>query len=322
MADPIRSLKVSRYFPEILPFSEFRTLAAASEAAPYPMLIHRVGQEVGLNKWLRIRDLRSQITAGVEVSVRSDSDAYSPSALAMPPIALGAFPTEIDLLCREFAALTVRNLTGAPIVAYPFAWNVAVWKASITERIHQALASNAPLESVLSADELRIMKKRGLLASVQKGTLPTSLDHRLQRYYNIVKTEPYAKTTAAVAANTRVALHRIFPKQGEFLVLRSISASPGALSTDNVRLYISRDDDTDYLEVFTWPLSTAMKLDCWVPATREIRIEVEAAAPLIGFLSRFTVSRVLFTDYLRMQFGLMSREENEDLYEVCAGGIA
>ncbi len=322
MARPLPSLKSSRYFPEILPFSEFRTVAALSEGAPYLMDIHRIGQEVGLNKWLRIRDLRTQVTAGMSIAIRSDQDAYLPTALAMQPIALATDPTPIDILCREFASITSVNATGAPVNNYPVAFNVAVWNASITERIHQALADGTLLEKVLSRDELRIMEKRGLLNSVKKGTLPTSIDHRLARYYNITKTAPYAFVTQAPVVDTRVPILRLTPRAGECLVLRSISTSPGAIALDNARLLISRDDDADYLEIFAWPLATTMQLNCWVPALTELRIELMGANPLVNFLSRFTVSRVLLTDYLKMAWGLIPREDNEDLYEVVAGGIA
>ena len=329
MADPMASLKQSRYFPEILPFSEVPAIPAASEMLRPIALLSRIQQTVGLGMWLRLRDIRTLQTAGVDIRVRADGFSHTMPTTAMP--ALGAeIPAKNDFLGTNFMELTLINTTLAPIAAQEIIYTLAAYPASAAEKLaagrtledQEGADLDAILAEVLTAYEIEVVHKRGIIQAVRKGTLPTNLDFRLGRFYPVIARDVFAVRVPALAAGNRATVAHIIPRSNEVCILTGVSSASSVAAADNTRLLISRDNVQDYLDMQAFPLRIATDINCWVPALRELRVELISGVPLVNYDTRITVTRVALNDFIRMNYGIMSPSENPDLAEVITGGIA
>ncbi|MBA7680441.1 hypothetical protein ES703_88757 [subsurface metagenome] len=106
-------------------------------------------------------------------------------------------------------------------------------------------------------------------------------------------------------------------------MLTRIAANPGAWG-DDIRFIVDRDDDHEYANVKTFPLSLIPggEVSCFIPALEEIRLTTISAGTPGPHLFRYTVIRCRLTNLLRVRFGLVSRDEVPgDTYDKVKAGV-
>ncbi len=322
MADPIGVVKNARLYPEIIPFAEVNNIAAGSELAAPIGLITRIQQEVGEAKWLRMRDLRVTQTAGVQVRVRADSLSFVLDTPALQALA-SVVPTNMDYLATDFWEFTEVNSTAGLVTAQGVSFGLAILQASVADKI--MANQGRPPEAFLLPEEIALAKKRSLFDAVAKGTLPSPLNFRLDRYYPSLGTrEVHAITVPVVTPGIRTTVLKRIPRSNEVLVLVGIAADTDALAANVTRLWISRDNTRNYNDLRTWAMNIAADIPCWLPALTDLTVEITTAAgaPLVNYNVRLTIARIPISNWMRMQWGLITAASNPDLAEVVQGGIA
>ncbi|GAI58680.1 unnamed protein product, partial [marine sediment metagenome] len=175
----------------------------------------------------------------------------------------------------------------------------------------------------LSNEERELAERLGIANSVEKGVLPLPRDVQISREYLVLGEETHSRNINIAAANTTYVLENIYAREGEFLVLTRIAASPGDVAED-IRFIVDRDDDHNYANVKTFPLSLIPggEVRCFIPAMEEIRLSTIASAIVPAHLFRYTLLRCRLTNLLRARFRLVSRDEIPgDTYDKVRGGI-
>ncbi|MBA7556911.1 hypothetical protein ES705_49636 [subsurface metagenome] len=127
----------------------------------------------------------------------------------------------------------------------------------------------------------------------------------------------FKRTYAEVVANvtsgqaTQILVLSLPESSPEFLVLESITADSGAGLTlaNNAQIFVTRDDDTNYLKLPVFPMDSAYDFPAFIPALRKLEISYYADTNLTNRYVRFTIGRYKLTDILSARFGLEATQE-------------
>jgi hypothetical protein len=289
----------ARLYPELLPDSRVVSATAGFEVSPPILDLRRFG------KFLHLVNVSVERTANAEIRVKNDGNRDEVSCAGQPD----QVPNEKwNVLAKDYL---YYNLYAASDIS-DFRTTFGLWVYEPT--VAHKLRYNKPL----TPEEAALARKLGLQETVEKGLLPLPLPYILDREYQLVERKCYVYQGAVGTAESII--HILAPKIGEFLVLEGVAASPG-LAADNVRIRIDRDDNADYLELPTYPLSLDWDLKCFVPALHEFKIKVVAAGSTTTTV-RYTIGRYVLTNLLKVRFGLLSKDEAPgDLWEKVKGGV-
>ncbi|GAJ00027.1 unnamed protein product, partial [marine sediment metagenome] len=196
-----------------------------------------------------------------------------------------------------------------------FRTSFGVWVEKLT--VAQKLALGMPLTNEEKALDVEL----GVSNTVEKGLLPLPLEQQIEREYRsqLISEETHGRTMDVTA--TRQVVESMYPRNGQFLVLTKIAATPGD-DTDNIRISISRDNDIDHItDLKTYAVGLERELSCFIPALTELTLNIIAAGEVTVYI-RYTIWKVRLTNILRCRFGLMSKEEAPgDVYAKVKAGI-
>ncbi|GAI74026.1 unnamed protein product [marine sediment metagenome] len=218
------------------------------------------------------------------------------------------------MVAKEFLYYNLLGIAGA----IDYHTHFGVW--GIIPTVADKLIYDIPL----SNEEKELAERLGITNSVEKGVLPLPRDVQIAREYLIVGEETHSRVLNIAAANTSYTIENIYARENEFLVLTRIAAAPGTTAQD-IRFIVDRDDDHNYANVKTFPLSLIPggEVSCFIPAMEEIRLSTIASA-IVGLHSfRYTYQRVRLTNLLRCRFGLVSRDElpEPSVYDKVKAGV-
>lgn len=209
------------------------------------------------------------------------------------------------------------NLFGLAAVAN-YTTHFGVW-AFIPTIAHKLLYGIS-----LTPKERAISEELGIANTVEKGLLPLPINQQIEREYHVLAEETHSRSVNIAAPATVYTIEVIYPKpNNEFIVLTKIAAAPGAAAQD-VRFIIDRDDDTNFAELRAFALSLVEggEVNCFIPATREIRLTTTATVAPGAHLFRYTFQRIKLSNLLRVRFGLVSEDEvPAELWKKVHGGI-
>ncbi|MBA7689731.1 hypothetical protein ES703_98242 [subsurface metagenome] len=161
---------------------------------------------------------------------------------------------------------------------------------------------------VLDNNERALAEKFGVGDTVEKGLLPLPLEQQLEREYRsqLISEETHGRTMAVTAIPQVV--ETMYPRDGHFLVLTKIAATPGAPG-DNIVITISRDNDIDHISnLKSYAVGLERELDCFIPAMSELTLNIVAAGA-IAVQIRYTIWKCRLSNLLRARFGLASEDE-------------
>lgn len=288
-------IRKARYLPELLPMLHGQDLAAGDNS---------------------IITLASP-TLSADIPVLTDKFSASPDADALLKLKADGEPThELETVSLNtygeltpLEVLASRNVSlvlNADAIVTDYKMYLGIWvvKPSVAQKILWGWA--------LSAEDKALSIKRNIEDSVSKGVLPFPLSYQIQRenmgfkhtYAEIVATAPTGTTTPILTLSA--------PSRDEFLVLESVTAASVAADIDdNTQLYISRDDDKNYLKLPVFAMDQSYDFPCFIPALRSLEVSFyhEAGADLLNRYVRVIISRYKLTNLLRARFGLETTEE-------------
>lgn len=301
MALNIASVKNARYYPEILPDTQIKTVVAGN--IDYIVDLRRFAP-----KWVIFKDFASQNSLGNFLRIINDRISYDIDTFDLK----ASEPNPFDVIGKEFLSAQLNATAG--VVDFLMFYNLIVFEPTVAHKI----LNDIPL----TAEEMEIDAMLNIQDDVKKGLLPLNFDYILQREYQLIdgrRTFTYADG-AATAAGSTVNTHPAL--ENEIVVLESINAATLAPIAQNVRIVIDRDDDTSYLElpVNAFNFAGNVDLKCFVPALREIRIRAFANTPQTTQL-HYTIAKYKLNDILKVRFGLAIKGEVPDdiWYKVKAG---
>ncbi len=161
---------------------------------------------------------------------------------------------------------------------------------------------------------------------MEKGILPLPLEQQIEREYRsqLISEETHGRAMAVTATSQIV--ETMYPKAGQFLVLTKIAATPGVTPEDypgdNIRISISRDNDTNYIEnLKAYSIGLERELNMFIPALTELTLNIIAAEAVTVYI-RYTIWKVKLSNLLRCRFGLISEEEAPgDVFKKVKAGI-
>jgi len=303
-------VKLVKYPPELLPDSWFGNIPALAEVAP-PVLELR-----NFRPYL-VRLTNIQVPTApptlVNLRARYDNVQVEENVDAM----LNIFPGAWQMPSKDNLRLNFLSLAG--IIAYQTHFGLWVTIPTIAEKMVWNVK--------LTPTEQALADKLGIAATIEKGLLPLPLTDQIEREYQVLAEETHSRQVVVAVANTVYSIENLYPRPGEIIVLTRIAALP-ALVANVVRVVVARDRDEGIADVRTFPLSLIPggEVDCFIPATTEIRLTCQAAvapaAPFVPMLFRYTFQRIRLTNILRARFGLVSKDEIPgDTWEKCVAGI-
>ena len=296
-------IKTVKYPPELLPDAWYGTTALNAEIAPPVLDVRRFSPFI-----LRLTNIQVPLNALVNLRARYDSVFIEQNAGML----LNAFPGAWDLLAKDQLFF---NFFGLGIVAnYSTHYGIWVYPPTIAHKLLLGIA--------LNDKEKAISEELGIADTVEKGLLPLPISQIIEREYPVVGEETHTRLVAIAAANTIYQVEMMYAKPGEMLVLTRIASQD--LGVNNIQLIIDRDNDANYRQFPTLPLSLIPggELACFIPATTSIRLTTTAAGIAGATPFRYTIQRIKLNNILRVRFGLMSEAEApKDLYSKVLAGV-
>ncbi|MBA7465018.1 hypothetical protein ES707_00179 [subsurface metagenome] len=216
-----------------------------------------------------------------------------------------------SLTAKEFLYYNLLGIAGA----IDYYTHFGVWG------IIPTVADKMAYGITLSNEEKELAERLSIANPVEKGVLPLPRDVQIAREYLVLGEETHSRNITVSA--TAATIENIYAKESEFIVLTRIAAQPGAVA-DDIRFIVDRDDDHNYANVKTFPLSLIPggEVRCFIPAMEEIRLSTIAAGVVGPHLFRYTILRCRLTNLLRVRFGLVSQDEIPgDTWSKVRGGI-
>jgi len=306
-------VRLIKHPPEKIPDSWYGAVVPATEVAIPVLDLRRFTPYV-----LTLADIKLTPNANVIMRARYNGARVeeNTTALLLDNVGNGLVGAW-SLVAKEFL---YYNFLGTPPPGVGFAnypTHFGVWG------IIPTVADKLAYDIALSNEERELAERLGIANSVEKGVLPLPRDAQISREYLVLGEETHARTATIAAANTTYTIENIYAREGEFLVLTRIAAAPGAAG-NVVRLIVDRDDDHNYADVRTFPLSLIPggEVKCFIPAMEEIRLTTIAAGIAGAHLFRYTFLRCRMTNLLRVRFGLVSKDEVPgETYDKCKAGV-
>lgn len=303
------TIRLIKFPPEKIPDSWFGNVPALAEVAPPILDLRRFTPYV-----LTLADIQLPPNANVIMRARYNGVRVEENTAALPvDNVANALVGVWNLVAKEFLYYNLLGVAGA--VAY--STHFGVWG------IIPTVADKLVYDITLSNEEKELAERLGIANSVEKGVLPLPRDVQIAREYLILGEETHSRSINIAAANTTYVIENIYAREDEFLVLTRIAAAPGLVG-DVIRFIVDRDDDHNYADVRTFPLSLIPggEVRCFIPAMEEIRLTTTAAAIVGPHLFRYTYQRVRLNNILRCRFGLVSRDEVPgDTYDKVKAGV-
>lgn len=288
-------IRKARYFPELLPFFHAQDLAA------------------GDNSIITI----AQPTVSAEIPILTDKLSATPNVNVLLKLKADREPTrEIETISLDVMGeltplefLATRSLSlvlNRDAIADGYRIYLGIWvlKPSVAQRILWELP--------LTAEDKALDLKRAIGDTVKKGLLPFPISYQIERECMGFK-RTYAEIVAAVTAGQTTPVITISPLSDEVLVLESVTADNTALTlANNAQVYVTRDDDTNYLKLPCFAMDSAYDFPCFIPALRKLQIGYYADANLANRYMRVVIGRYRLTNLLRARFGLDTTEEAKE----------
>lgn len=208
-----------------------------------------------------------------------------------------------SLVLNNRSGGVINNYTlfaGLWVVRPSIAWK-HIWNIPLTDR-EKALAT-----------------EKNVIASVDKGVLPFPLSYEISREY-IGTEETKGYELSVLVPGTTTLVDDIKAETDEVIVLRGMSAEPKTLA-DNCQVWVTRDDDPDWLKIPAFAMSLDYMIPCFIPAINKLRIEIyTAGAGIINYKVRLHIGRYKRSDLLKARYDLAGASE-EAISAVKAGVV-
>jgi len=300
----VTNIKMVRYGLEKIPDSWFGNVPLNGEVAPPVLDLKSFSPYV-----IALRDIQVTANANVSLRARYNGIRLEENTAAMLSVLIGAWNLHSkDALYFNFFGL-------AAVANYTTHYGLWVTNPTVAHKLLYGIK--------LSPEDQVLADKLGIRDSVEKGVLPLPIGQQIEREYPIVGEETHARAVNIAAANTVYTIENIYPQPGEIIVLTRVAAAPGG-AANVVRLHVDRDNDVNYANLQTFPLSLIAggEVDCFIPATKEIKLTTDAAVAPGAHLFRYTYRRIKLNNILRARLGIATKDELPgDVFDKVASGV-
>jgi hypothetical protein len=315
MAVTVTNIVGSRYWPELLPHTQIApVLAGGATVSPTPLDLRRFGLKV-----ITLRDIAVTQNNNLQMEITMDQEEAIRNRLGAAIDPMFSFQERIQMpfavKATNTLTLSIQNVSGVAINNFKILFPVEIDIPSVAQKIFHDL----PLDT----QEQQINRDLNIEEQVRDGQLPKEFEQILQDEYRIIQRFTRTIRIANVPADPAAAASFLLEPtlEDEVLVVTGIGASP-FLDTDNFRIRIKRDDQFGWAEVHPSALDNIDRtMQMWIPAIRELEFSAIAANPLLNAEVRINLIRAKLTDRLRIRWGLMTREDNPNLYAQVRGGL-
>jgi len=255
--------------------------------------------------FLQLKDINVENNANIQIRVYNDIEKYFINTGSLRDRVVESY----DIIGTDLMRFAIFG--NIPVVNYRVNYNMWIYAPTTAHKLK--------FGKTLNDDDNQILAQTDIRKQVDMGILPLPVDYIIQREYQLVD----AKRTFTFADFSTLfeSVIQAFPvNMNEIAVLERISFAPNAL-LDNVRIRIDRDDDTNYMEINTYPNQLAVPINCFIPALREIKIKLIADA-IAATNFQWTIARYKLTDILKIRFGLVTKQNADpELWNMVKGGI-
>lgn len=307
-----------KYPPELIPDSWYGAVPLNGESSPPVLDLKRFGPYIAILTNIKVArnanvNTRARYDGFTDVRVEQSNAATLQDAAGADLVGAWWLPAKSLLYYNFFGLALVNN--------YPTHYGVWAFPPTIAHKLRYNLT--------LTPTERVICEELGIKNTVEKGLLPLPISQQIGREYYILGEETHTRSINIAALNTVYTLESIYPKPNdEFIVLTKVAAAPAA-AANTIHIIVDRDDDANFADVRTFPLSlnAGGEIACFIPATREIRLTAEqiAGGAVGAHLFRYTFQRVKLTNLLKVRFGLITEDElptdAKDVWKKVLGGI-
>ncbi|GAI97116.1 unnamed protein product, partial [marine sediment metagenome] len=246
-------IRKARYLPELLPLFHAQDLAAGDNP------IITLGSPP-ISPDIPVLTDKLSATPDDKVLLKLKADKLTHKAETVSLDVMGEL-TPLEFLSTKSLSLVLN--ADASVSDYKMYLGIWVIRPSIAQRILWGLP--------LTPQHEELSRKRGVRDSVVKGILPFPTSYQIERECMGFK-RTYAEIVANVAsgqATQIVALSPLFTD--EFLVLESVTADNTDLTlANNAQIFVTRDDDTNYLKLPVFPMDSAYDFPAFIPALRKL----------------------------------------------------
>lgn len=307
MALTVSDVRTARFFPEILPATEIRTIAASSFAQPLPLDIRRFGRD----RYLELRNLFLDRNADVVYTITGDDFQIERNAGAVDNEPMDTIISALNNI--QYKLFNEDSVN--PQTDYSTHFGLLIDRPTVATKIKFGID--------LNEEEQRIDEELGISNSVEKGVLPLPYSFVFEREYQIIDKYIVSSRVETVPTTGEGAVFENFSvNPGEALILSAVGADP-FLVADDFRVIIDRDNDTSYITVRPFAMNSLNNnIECWIPAVRELRFRAIAANAINNADIRLIINRVVLTNTLRVRWGLLQPEDAPgDLGIKVLGGV-
>lgn len=286
-------IRKARYFPELLPVFHAQDLAAGDTT------IITLGMPT-LSSDLPI--LTDRLSTDPDADVMAKVKADREPTLELETVSLAALGHFTPLQFLATRSMSYVLNADAPVTDYRMYLGMWVVRPSVAQRILWGLS--------LSPEHRRLSDRLNVEASVRKGVLPFPISYQIERECMGYR-RTYPEVVANVTAGQTTPVLSLAPPFGdEVLVLESVTAdNTGLTLANNAQLYVTRDDDRDYLKLPCFAMDQTYNFPCFVPALRKLELGYYADANLADRYLRVVVGRYKLTELLKARFGLEATPE-------------
>jgi len=302
------TIKRILYYPELLPDGALPDILAHSEASPTMLDLRQFPPLL-----VRLSEVAVDQNANVEMRFKVDDKTVNVLAGSM----FGLLANNFSLLAKRRIYYNLYNSSAGLESDVKTFFSLWVIKPTVAHKLRYGIP--------LTTEEQKLNHDLGISDTVEKGLLPLPLAQQIGREYQVIQEETHGFQVTVPTVGVDV--ETLHPLPGQFLILTKISADPGTLSGDLIRVAVDRDYVDDYVEFPTWALGTTAgvalgkEISCFIPALHELRIKLYAGTSRTINI-RYTVLKVAMTNIFRARWGLVTREElPKDVYDKVMAGV-
>lgn len=301
----VSTIRKAKYFPELLPGTDYGSIAAESVLSPTPLDLRQFADLM-----LRLTDISLSPNASVDIEVQTDKRSVRLRSQALA----GNVVYPYEFVAKDNLALRVYNTGTVAVDGFRVMYGLWVSSPTVADRLKYRWPIPASDKAI--ADEL------GIQASVEKGILPLPMQYVLEREYQVLQTVFMpVRLDVPVAPQTVTVLHVSVERPDEFVVLKSIQCSDVG-AAHNIAITVSRDTDEGYVMVKAPALGDIGKVGCWIPALKELRIVASGAQLSAGVNFVCEVSTCRLTNLLRARWSLVAPDTlPADVPKKVKGGV-
>ncbi|MHC1622960.1 MAG: hypothetical protein ACXQTR_00010 [Candidatus Methanospirareceae archaeon] len=291
----------AKYTPVFLPLCYVKSLIPGTNT-----VVDVLSKEFPKNCWIELSKVWATRNSNVTLWVYQDGinrvDANTNALLDLDKA------NEMKVVNMNRFKVDLRSTT----TVSPYIIRLGVWIDTPT------IADKLQMGVKLTDEEREIAEELGLLDSFAKGLVPVPREYFVQRHYQVIN-ELTRAIQADLTATGGLYYNYTSTSPDRFFVVKSIACMDTSATTYNAAVTIIRDEE-EALSIPLPALSIDYDIPLFIPAMDTVEIVFTTDTDVSDFRARWTIAECRLTDYLKMKWGLISKEENEDLWkEVIAG---